>query len=84
MKRFLVLALLLMATPALAQTQPNWQAIAAALRNQRDQANDTVVQQEVAAAAQIGEANGKIMWWAKCVADPVCVTWANSGNADHY
>lgn len=23
-------------------------------------------------------ANGKIAWWKKCVAEPVCVTWVNS------
>jgi len=70
-------ALSFLALPALAQTPPNWQAIAAAFRNQRDQANDAMVQQQVAAVAQIEAANSKIAWWAKCVADPVCGAWVN-------
>ncbi len=48
MKRLLPLAFLLLATPAMAQpTSPNWQAIAVALRNQRDAANDAAAQQQV-------------------------------------
>jgi len=73
----LALGLLLLALPALAQAPPNWQAIAAALRNQRDQANDAVVEQQIKAVAQIEAANSKLAWWAKCVADPVCVAWVN-------
>ena len=67
----------LLALPAFAQTPPNWQAIAVALRNQRDQANDMLAEQQVAAAVHLQTANSKIAWWAKCVADPVCVSWVN-------
>jgi hypothetical protein len=81
--RRLVLSLvgLLIAIPVIAQSQEptDWAAMAEGRRNQRDAALDAVIQLQIAAAKQTQADAEKLAWWGKCVSEPVCVTWVNSG-----
>jgi len=74
MRRVLTIALCLAASPVFAQAlpgQPDWKAVAVALRQQREQASDAAVEAQVKSVAQIAAMQKQAADLAKYWADYV-------------